>query len=816
MTVVNVVPGPVDHIGFVQQPTNTVALTTIAPPVTVAFMDQYNNVTDPSGVNNISLAIDNNPSGGALSGTTTAAEVNGVATFSDLSIDQVGVGYTLVATAAGLTNVVSQPFNITPPTKISGQKFNDLNGNGVKDPGEPGLQGWTIKLDIDNDGSVDATTSTDANGDYSFVNMPPGTHKLTEALQSGWTQTAPASGSHIVTVQTGDDLQNINFGNFKNVTISGRKFEDENGDGSGVGDSGLGGWTIFLDANNNGALDAGETNTTTAADGSYSFTDVGPGPHYVREVQQAGWTQTTPNPAPISPTSGADVTNVDFGNFHNISISGRKFEDENGEGDGTGDPGLSGWTIFLDANNNGALDTGEANTTTAADGSYSFTNLGPGTYRVREVNQAGWTQTTSNPADITATSGDNVANVDFGNFKLVTISGQKFNDLNGDGQKDTGEPGLPGWTIFLDANNNGALDAGEANTTTAADGSYSFTNLGPGTYRVREVNQSGWTQTTTNPADITTTSGDDVASVDFGNFHSISISGRKFEDENGDGSGTGDLGLGGWTIFLDANNNGALDAGEPNTTTAADGSYSFTNLGPGTYRVREVNQSGWTQTTTNPAAITATSGDNVANVDFGNFHNISISGRKFEDEHGEGSGAGDLGLGGWTIFLDANNNGALDAGETNTTTAADGSYSFTNLGPGTYRVREVNQSGWTQTTTNPAAITATSGDNVANVDFGNFHNISISGRKFEDEHGEGERRGRPRLRRLDHLPGRQQQRRPGRRRNQHHHGGRRLLQLYEPRSRHVSRARSQPIRLDANHSRSGGHHCDQRRQRRQC
>ena len=61
----------------------------------------------------------------------------------------------------------------------------------------------------------------------------------------------------------------------------------------------------------------------------------------------------------------------------------------------------------------------------------------------------------TDPADITATSGQDVDGVDFGNFELISISGVKFNDLNGDGDQDSGEPVLPGWTIELDVNADG-------------------------------------------------------------------------------------------------------------------------------------------------------------------------------------------------------------------------------------------------------------------------------------------------------------------------------------------------------------------------
>src|SRR5262249_52559859 len=100
-------------------------------------------------------------------------------------------------------------------------------------------------------------------------------------------------------------------------------------------------------------------------------------------------------------------------------------------------------------------------------------------------------------------------------FTPITISGQKFNDLDGDGVKGAGEPGVQGVTISLDLGADGTVDA---TTTTDVNGNYSFTNLGPGAYRIREVTPAGSVQTTANPAEIVAQSGVNVSGVDFGNL----------------------------------------------------------------------------------------------------------------------------------------------------------------------------------------------------------------------------------------------------------------------------------------------------------
>jgi hypothetical protein len=109
-------PGAPTHLVFLQQPTNAQAGASIAPAVTVQVEDANNNVvtTGTGSTASVGIAILANPGGGTLSGTTPVNAVAGVGTFSDLSINKTGTGYTLQATSTGLTSVTSTAFNITP------------------------------------------------------------------------------------------------------------------------------------------------------------------------------------------------------------------------------------------------------------------------------------------------------------------------------------------------------------------------------------------------------------------------------------------------------------------------------------------------------------------------------------------------------------------------------------------------------------------------------------------------------------------------------------------------------------------------------
>jgi len=98
------------RLQFITQVSNTTAGGTITPAVRVQVQDLFGNPIFSTAP--ITLAISTNPSGGVLSGTVTVNAVGGMATFSNLSIDKVGKGYTLTAASPGLTGATSIPFNI--------------------------------------------------------------------------------------------------------------------------------------------------------------------------------------------------------------------------------------------------------------------------------------------------------------------------------------------------------------------------------------------------------------------------------------------------------------------------------------------------------------------------------------------------------------------------------------------------------------------------------------------------------------------------------------------------------------------------------
>ena len=109
----NITLGAASQLVFTQQPSGTASAATIAPAVKVAVEDAGGNVETGDNATTITLAIGTNPSSGTLSGTTTGTAQNGVATFTNLSIDNAGTGYTLTATSnPARATATSSAFNV--------------------------------------------------------------------------------------------------------------------------------------------------------------------------------------------------------------------------------------------------------------------------------------------------------------------------------------------------------------------------------------------------------------------------------------------------------------------------------------------------------------------------------------------------------------------------------------------------------------------------------------------------------------------------------------------------------------------------------
>lgn len=111
---------------------------------------------------------------------------------------------------------------------------------------------------------------------------------------------------------------------------------------------------------------------------------------------------------------------------------------------------------------------------------------------------------------------------------LATIGGTKWEDTDGNATRGEGEPSIEGVTVYLDLDDDGALDTDEPSTTTGSDGSYEFTGLVPGVWVVREVVPDGYVQTFPVSEDegehrVTVTAGETIGDADFGNRTALNL-----------------------------------------------------------------------------------------------------------------------------------------------------------------------------------------------------------------------------------------------------------------------------------------------------
>jgi hypothetical protein len=461
--------------------------------------------------------------------------------YSVREVGQPGWGQTLpqternggdyLVTVTPNTDSDGNNFGNSQHSRIDGTFFYDNNGNGIWDTGETTSPYWLVYLDANNNGVHDANemeVRADSNGNYAFMDPPPGTYTVRAEHAAGWTQTASPDGPIAVGPGFTNEVS-LNFGELHGAptaSIAGTFFYDANANGlqdAGEGPSPY--WFVYIDANNNGVHDSNETEVRADGMGNYSFTGLSAGTYAIRAEKAAGWTQT-------SPAAGAEqlvtitAKQADFGvNFGEVqgkpaangSISGTFFYDANSNGMwDSGESSSPYWLVYLDLNNNDVHDAGEPEMRGDANGRFTFSGLAAGWYSVRAESATGWTSTSQ---AVILTSGQNATGIDIAVARTASISGTFFYDSNGNGAWDSNETISPYWLVYIDANGNGAYDPGELEVRADASGRYLFTNLVAGEYVIRARTASGWQQTFPAPAyawNITIGAGEAFTGWNFG------------------------------------------------------------------------------------------------------------------------------------------------------------------------------------------------------------------------------------------------------------------------------------------------------------
>ncbi|MFZ4410845.1 MAG: SdrD B-like domain-containing protein, partial [Paracraurococcus sp.] len=504
------------------------------------------------------------------------------------------------------------------------------------------MSGVTVTL-LNGAGTTVATTTSSATGAYSFTNVAPGTYQVKVTTPAGYVITTKDAAADTLdsdidsngltplkTYVSGDVDSSVDAGFWKAASLGDKVWVDSNGNGvQDSGEAGLAGVTVNL-------LQGGSviSTQTTGAGGAYSFTPLPPGSYSVQVVAPSGYALTLANRGldtadsdvdAVTGLSGAytlaegqaDLT-ADAGLYQPVTIGDRAFEDVNGNGiQDAGEAGVDGVTVKI----TNTL-TGESVTQlTQGGGLYSFTGLRPGNWQETFTAPSGWvltqagrgtaaTDSDPNPATGLGTAFDIVSGAtdathDVGLYRPITLGDKVFLDANANGIQDAGDGVIAGVTVNLLGSDN--LPVAGRSTTSAADGTYSFTGLAPGKYGVQFVLPSGYvasptgagTAATDSDADRTTgktalktyVSGDTDTTLDAGFYKTVTIGDRVFYDFNGNGRDDGEAGIAGVTVTL-LGSGGAITS----TTTSSTGAYGFSGLTPGSYRIQVTTPSGSTIT----------------------------------------------------------------------------------------------------------------------------------------------------------------------------------------------------------------------------
>ncbi|MEY2410168.1 MAG: large repetitive protein, partial [Verrucomicrobiota bacterium] len=536
--------------------------------------------------------------------------------------------------------------------------WEDLNHNGRQDAGEPGVANASVQL-LDCSSNLLATTTTDGAGAYLFTCLNPGSYRLRFVAPSGYSFTLPDLGSDdldsdanaisgvtaCVILGSGETNRTMDAGVFRPACLGDFVWEDLNGNGlQDVGEPGIP--NVILRAMDcvSGSVIA---ITTTGPNGEYLFCGLLPGSYRVEVVLPANYNITISNvgtnDCADSDALGTRLTDcvvlasgqtnlcVDIGLKRPAALGDFVWEDLNNNGrQDVGEPGISNVTVrLLDCATMNVL----ATATTDATGYYLFTNLSPGIYKIGFVPPAGYVFAPANAAGVpddadsdadmvtgttacyTLLSGQTDLSADAGLLRPSCIGDFVWEDLNGNGVQDVGEPGIPDITLRL-------LDCATANVlatiTTGPNGEYLFCGLNPGTYRVQVVVPGNYSITTPYSGTNDCIDSDLVASnqltacvsVISGTMNvCIDIGLRRF-------AALGDF------VWNDLNMNGRQDAGEPGlsnvtvrlidcatlataavTVTDGAGQYLFTGLTGGTYKVSFIAPAGFLFAPPNAAGV---------------------------------------------------------------------------------------------------------------------------------------------------------------------------------------------------------------------
>ena len=269
------------------------------------------------------------------SGTTETklTGADGYAAWNAIPVGSYRITETLpVSWRATLPVVVTTPvtYNTTADVTFANQrlgnlrvfKYEDVNGNGLRDAGEGPVQGVTVTVRYPS--GATATKLTGADGYAAWNAIPVGSYRITETLPVSWRATLPVVVTTPVTYNTTAD---VTFANQRLGNLRVFKYEDVNGNGlRDAGEGPVQGVTVTV------RYPSGATATKlTGADGYAAWNAIPVGSYRITETLPVSWRATLPVvvTTPVTFNTTADVTfaNQRLGNLHSFV-----YEDVNGNG----------------------------------------------------------------------------------------------------------------------------------------------------------------------------------------------------------------------------------------------------------------------------------------------------------------------------------------------------------------------------------------------------------------------------------------------------------------------------------------------------
>ncbi len=478
---------------------------------------------------------------------------------------------------------------------VSGTKFNDTNGNGLRDGGETGLEGWLIYVDENRDGQFAHAGRVDAD------RFPVGT--VLGDIVPGVILTAVGTSPGGTDVTGTNDAFSSSGGRvFRNSASTtwvenGRELR---------GDFPIGVAMVAIDFVSDDSSDIGKLEVYDAGDNlldTYVTADLSTGVvetmridrpagdiAYFLAFGQGGQSGRLDNlvfnvrERHIEPDEYATGTPLDDAvDAVTLSVEGGLTDNTVSVGTGTA---TTGTRVFRNV-----ASTAWSRTLAAlrADFDRSVTQV--------SIDAAGPILTTSVALEAFDRQG-NLLTVD----TQTVSSGQQRTLTVARAEGDIAYVRAFGVQFGVNLDNLRFTELGstERYDVTAADGTYTIDHVPLGTHDVRELSQVGWMPTSPSTDGHTVAlklTAPNATGRSFGNVQPVRIEGNVWYDQDPDGiRDPSEPPLAGWLVYLDGNGNNTFDHGETSTLSAANGSYAFVDLVPGTYGVGQFVRPQWTQT----------------------------------------------------------------------------------------------------------------------------------------------------------------------------------------------------------------------------